>query len=97
MDSDNLFHWIGEKLGAVIRFIVDALGWLFDNLYGAIDSFVQGLTGALGINDSILSLLILVIGLAMLASSVRAAIRRRVVAAVVWAVLGVVVLTWLIY
>ena len=39
----------------------------------------------------------LVIGLAMLASSVRAAIRRRVVAAVVWAVLGVVVLTWLIY
>jgi hypothetical protein len=97
MDSENLFHWIGEKLGAAIRFIVDALSWLFDNLYGAIDSFVRGLTGALGINASIFSLLILVIGLAMLYAAVRALMRRAAVATVLWTVLGVIVLSWLIH
>lgn len=97
MDSDNIFHWIGEKLGAAIRFIVDALAWLFDNLYGAIDSFVRGLTGALGINASIFSLLILVIGLAMLYAAIRALMRRAVVATVLWTVFGVIVLSWLIH
>ncbi|MES1933463.1 hypothetical protein T35B1_12681 [Salinisphaera shabanensis T35B1] len=97
MDSENLFHWIGEKLGAAIRFIVDALSWLFDNLYGAIDSFVRGLTGALGINASIFSLLILVIGVAMLYAAVRALVRRAPVATVLWTVLGVIVLSWLIH
>ena len=97
MDSENLFHWIGEKLGAPIRFIVDALSWLFDNLYGAIDSFVRGLTGALGINASIFSLLILVIGVAMLYAAVRALMRRAPVATVLWTVLGVIVLSWLIH
>ncbi|ERJ20411.1 Putative membrane protein [Salinisphaera shabanensis E1L3A] len=97
MDSENLFHWIGEKLGAAIRFIVDALSWLFDNLYGAIDSFVRGLTGALGINASIFSLLILVIGVAMLYAAVRALMRRAPVATVLWTVLGVIVLSWLIH
>jgi hypothetical protein len=97
MDSDNLFHWIGEQLGAAIRFIVDSLGWLFSNFYGAIDSFVRGLTGALGINASIFSLLILLIGLAMLVAAGRALVRRRVVPTVLWTVLGVILLSWLIH
>ena len=97
MEIDNFFHWIGEQLGAAIRFIVDSLGWLFDNLYGAIDSFVRGLTGALGINASIFSLVILLIGIAMLWAAVRALMRRSVVATLLWTVLGVIVLSWLIH
>ena len=56
MDTNNFFHWIGEKLGAAIRFIVDGLEWLFDGLYGAMDSFIHGLTSSLGISLSLLSL-----------------------------------------
>lgn len=97
MQSDNLFHWIGEELGAAIRFIVNGLGWLFDNLYGAVDSFVQGLTGALGINASIFSLLILLLGVVMLYAAIRALMRGAVLATLLWAVLGVFVLSWLIH
>lgn len=96
MENNHFFHWIGEQLGAAIRFIVDGLGWLFDNLYGAIDSFTQGLTGALGISPSIFSLVILLVGLAMLFAALRALLRRSVLATLLWAVLGVIVLSWLI-
>ena len=97
MDIDQFFRWIGEQLGVAIRFIVDGLGWLFDNLYGLVDSFVQGLTGALGISASIFSLLILLLGVAMLFAEVRALMRRAVVATLLWTVLGVIVLSWLIH
>lgn len=97
MDVDAFFHWIGEQIGVAIRFIVDGLSWLFDNLYGLVDSFVRGLTGALGINASIFSVLMLIIGIAMLAAAVRALMRRAVVATLLWTVLGVVVLSWLIH
>lgn len=97
MNVDTFFHWVGEQLGVAIRFIVDGLGWLFDNLYGLVDSFVQGLTGALGIDASIFSLLMLIIGIAMLAAAVRALMRRAVIATLLWTVLGVIVLSWLIH
>ena len=94
---EEFFHWIGETLGAAIRFIVDGLAGLLGNLYGLIDSFLAGLTNALGISTSVLSLLILVLGLAMLWAALRALLKRRLIGAVIWAALGVVVLTWLIH
>lgn len=97
MDLDNFFHWVGEQLGDAIRFIVDSLGWLFDNFYGVIDSFINGLTGALGIDASIFTLLILLIGLAMLFAAVRALLRRSVLPTLIWTVLGVLLLSWLIH
>lgn len=97
MNVDELFRWIGEKLGAAIRFVVEGLAWVFDHLYGAIDSFLQGLTGALGISTSILSLFILVLGLLMLWAGIRAGLRRAVLPALIWAALGVLVLSWLIH
>lgn len=96
VQTDNLFHWAGEQIGRLIRAVVGVLGWLFGHLYGAIDAFVDGLTGALGISSSILSLLLLVIGLALLLAGVQALFRRRVVAAVIWGLLGVLLLSWLI-
>ncbi|GAB3672477.1 hypothetical protein [Salinisphaera aquimarina] len=97
MDSNNFFHWIGEKLGAAIRFIVNILHWLFTHLYGAIDSFFHGLTSALGISTSLLSIALLVIGLALLYAALRALMRRAWVGGVVWAVLGLILLSWLIH
>lgn len=97
MDLDNFFHWVGEQLGDAIRFIVDSLAWLFDNFYGVIDSFINGLTGALGIDASIFTLLILLIGLAMLFAAVRALLRRSVLPTLLWTVLGVLLLSWLIH
>lgn len=97
MQADNFFEWIGEQLGQAIRLIVDSLNWLFGHFYGAIDSFIQGLTGALGISASFLSLAILVIGLALLAEALRMLIRRRFIAALIWLLIGLVTLSWLIH
>lgn len=97
VQDNNFFHWAGEQIGQLIRAVVGVLGWLFGHLYGAIDAFINGLTGALGISSSIFSLLMLVIGLALLFAGLQALIRRRLIAAVIWTLFGLVLLSWLIY
>lgn len=97
MPSDNFFHWIGDKIGDGIRAVVDGLTWLFSHLYGAIDSFIQGLTSSLGISASIFSIAILVIGLTLLYTTLRALLRGALVAAGIWTLIAVIILSWLIH
>jgi len=97
MNTNEFFHWIGEKLGAAIRFVVGILQWLSDHLFGAIDSFIHGLTSALGIGSSWLSIALLIIGLALIYAAIRALIRRAWVSGVIWLVIGIVLLSWLIH
>ncbi|MES1924056.1 hypothetical protein [Salinisphaera sp. T31B1] len=97
METNDFFHSIGEMLGAAIRLVVQGLQWIFGNLYGAIDSFIHGLTGALGIDSSWFGILLLVIGLAMLYAGLRALLRRAFVGGVLWIVIGLILLSWLIH
>jgi len=97
MQPDNLFHWAGEQIGRIIRIVVDAFAWFFGHIFGAIDSFYTGLTGELGISGSLTSLLILIVGLLLLLSGVRALTRRRIVSAIILAALGVLLLSWQIH
>ena len=93
---DGFFNWLGEAIGNVIRTVVNGLHAIFGNLWQAIDGFVDGLTGALGINDSIFSIAILVIGVLLLVSGIRSLIRGGIIGGIVWLLLGLVILSWLI-
>ncbi|MET1080628.1 MAG: hypothetical protein ABWY06_21665 [Pseudomonas sp.] len=96
MQTGGFFEWLGQALGAVIRFIVEGLGWLFDLFANAGSSFLHGLSSALGLQTSVLSLVALVIGLLLLAAAVRAFIKRSFVMGTIWALLGLWLLSWLI-
>lgn len=97
MQPDHLFHWAGEQIGRLIRILVDALGWFFGHIFGAIDSFYTGLTGELGISGSLTSLLILVVGVLIVLSGLRSLLKRRLIRGAVMTLLGVLLLSWLIH
>ncbi|RJS91481.1 hypothetical protein D3260_15125 [Salinisphaera sp. Q1T1-3] len=97
MSPNGLFHWVGEQIGRLIRAIVDGLAWFFGHIFGAIDSFYGGLADELGIGRSMTALIILVIGLVLLLSGLRHAMRRRLVSGLLIGGLGVLLLGWLIH
>lgn len=96
MSEEGFFNALGEAVGNALRLIVELLDAVFSGLWGAIDSFVDGLTGALGINPSLLSFAVLVVGIMLLLSGIRALLRRSIVGGLIWLALGMVVLSWLI-
>lgn len=97
MQVEGFFEWLGQALGAVIRFIVDGLSWLFSILAGAGGNFVEGLSRTLGMDTSLVSIIALVIGLLFLYSAVRAFMRASIILGVIWAVLGLWLLSWIIH
>lgn len=96
MQVEGFFEWLGQALGAVIRFVVDALAGLFALLANAGGNFIDGLANTLGMDTSIISILILIIGLMLLYSAVRAFMRASVIAGILWALLGLWVLSWVV-
>ncbi|CDZ94379.1 hypothetical protein [Pseudomonas saudiphocaensis] len=97
MRVEGFFEWLGEALGTVIRFIVDALSGVFGFLAGAGSNFLEGLARTLGIDPSLVSLGALLVGLMLLAAAVRALLRGSIIAALIWLFLGLWLLSWLIH
>ncbi|SEM89279.1 hypothetical protein SAMN04487857_106200 [Pseudomonas sp. ok272] len=97
MQVESFSEWLGQALGSIIRFIVDSLSGVFNALTQASGNFVDGLSKALGMDTSIISILILIIGLMLLYSAVRAFLRASIIAGVIWLVLGLWVLSWVIH
>ncbi|GEK72767.1 MULTISPECIES: hypothetical protein [Halomonas] len=93
---NDFFTAIGQFIGHVIRFIVDALGAGLNGLDDAASSLIGGIAGGLGIPANLLSLLVLALGLWLLWKAFSALRRRAVVATLIWVLLGVSVLSWLI-
>ncbi|MBA2779236.1 hypothetical protein [Billgrantia kenyensis] len=93
----EFFTWLGETLGEIIRFVVDLLVIFFRDLGASARGFFDGLASALGIPPTLISLAVLLLGLWLLYLALRALLRRRLVATLIWALLGVTVLSWLIY
>jgi phage-related protein len=93
---DGFFNWLGEAIGNVIRAVINGLHGIFGNLWEAIDGFVDGLTGSLGISDSLFSIAVLVIGVLLLINGIRSLIRGGIVGGIVWLLLGLLILSWLI-
>lgn len=96
MIQSNFFEWLGETLGGVIGFIIRAIRAVVDGLGGAVDDFLDGMARAIGMNSSIFSFALLILGLFLLYTCVRAFIAKSIVAGIVWAVLGLMVLSWVV-
>lgn len=90
--NDGFFGWLGERVGGAIRFIVDGLRAVFGGLADALNAFFGGVADAFGMSRGWFNYVWLAIGVLMLVAAVRALLRRAILAAVIWALLGVFVL-----
>jgi len=97
MQVESFFEWLGQALGSVIRFIIDGLNGFFHVLTHAGENFIDGFARALGISPSIFSLLILVFGLMLIYSAIRAFMRASIFLGIVWLLLGLWLLSWIIH
>jgi len=97
MRVEGFFEGLGQALGTVIRYIVDALSGFFAMFANAGQSFLEGLSRTLGMDHSLLSLVALAIGLMLLVAAVRAFFRRSIVGGVIYLFLGLWLLSWLIH
>ena len=79
MQVEGFFEWLGQVLGSIIRFIVDALSGLFNLLSNASSNFVEGLSQALGMDTSIISIVTLILGLMLLWSAIRAFMNASII------------------
>jgi phage shock protein PspC (stress-responsive transcriptional regulator) len=79
MQVEGFFEWLGEACGAVIRFIVDGLRGLFHLLASAGSNFLEGLSSTLGMDRSLISIIILVLGVLTLFAAIRSFMRGSVI------------------
>jgi hypothetical protein len=97
MQVESVFEWLGQVLGAVIRFIVDGLEWLLNLFTHAGGNFVDGLSRTLGMDTSLISILALIVGLMLLYSAIRAFMRGSIIGGIIWLVVGLWLLSWIIH
>ncbi|AYF88903.1 MULTISPECIES: hypothetical protein [Pseudomonas] len=96
MRTEGFFEWLGRIIGTAIRFIVDLLSGVLGGIGQAIDDFLNGLARAIGMDVSFFSLILLLVGLLLLYSGVRAFIRKSIIGGLVLTFLGLLVMSWLI-
>lgn len=96
MRVEGFFESLGEAFGSLIRFIVEGLSGFLGFFGAAVSSFIAGMSKALGVTPSVLSIMVLVVGIWLLYLAVRAFIRRAIIAGVIWLVLGLWLLSGLI-
>ena len=88
MHVESFIGNLGLWLGTLVRFIVETLNGLFGTITEAGSNFVDGMARALGMDISIVSIAVLIIGLLFLYNAVRAFIRASIFGGVIWLVLG---------
>ncbi|MBV6286563.1 hypothetical protein [Pseudomonas aegrilactucae] len=96
MHVEDFFGWLGNALGRLIHFIVEAFSGLFNLLANAGGDFIDGLARALGMDTSLISILMLIVGLLLLYSAVRAFMRASIIMGIIWLMLGLWVLSWVV-
>ncbi|CAM4029032.1 MFS transporter [Bordetella tumbae] len=92
----SFFGSVGAVLGEVIRAIVSGIRYVFSGLGSAIGDFFSGLAGALGMSSSIFHFALLLLGLVLLWSAVKAFMGRSIVAGLFWLLLAMLLLSGLI-
>jgi ABC-type proline/glycine betaine transport system permease subunit len=93
---DGFFESLGEAVGTFIRFIVENLGALFSAMGGIISSFITGLSNALGVTPSLLTIVVMLLGLWLLYLGARAFSRKSFIGGIIWCLLGLWLLSGLI-
>jgi phage shock protein PspC (stress-responsive transcriptional regulator) len=97
MQVEGFFGWLGHILGSAIRFIVDGLSGLYQWVSRASSHFIDGLSEALGMDTSIISIIILVLGLVLLWSAIRAFMNAAFIMGIIWLMLGLWLLSWIMH
>ncbi|BBP80907.1 hypothetical protein thsps21_58010 [Pseudomonas sp. No.21] len=97
MGNDGFFSWLGEAIGKVIRFIVDLLSTVLGGIWAAMDDFLRGLARAIGMDASIFSFVVLILGLLLLFGGIRALLRKGIISGLILIFLGLIVMSWLIH
>ena len=97
MQVEGFFEWLGQALGSVIRFIVDGLSGLFQMMSRASSNFVEGLSRALGMDTSIISIVTLILGLVLLWSAIRAFMSASFIMGIICLMLGLWLLSWVVH
>ena len=96
MHVESFIGNLGLWLGTLVRFIVETLSGLFGAITEAGGNFIDGMARALGMDTSIISILVLIAGLLFLYNAVRAFRRASIFGGVIWMLLGLWVLSWII-
>ena len=96
MQVEGFFESLGQMFGAIIRFIVEGLSGIFNGVGQAGGHFIEGLSHTLGMDASIISIAILLLGLLLLYNAVRAFLRASIIGGIIWLLLGLWVLSWII-
>jgi len=97
MQVEGFSEWLGQALGSIIRFIVDGLSGLFNLMSHAGGNFIEGLSQALGMETSIVSIITLILGLLLLWSAIRAFMNASFIMGIIWLMLGLWLLSWIIH
>ncbi|HAF93690.1 MAG TPA: hypothetical protein DCG67_18290 [Pseudomonas sp.] len=97
MRVEGVFEWLGQAIGTLIRYVVEALSGFFAFFANAGHEFLEGLSRTLGMDRSLLNLAALVLGLMLLAAAVSAFVRRSFISGLIWLFLGLWLLSWLIH
>jgi ABC-type proline/glycine betaine transport system permease subunit len=90
MATESFFERLGEILGNFIRVLVEALSDFFRMIGQAGANFIDGLSRALGMDPNWISILILIIGLLLLVSAVRAFLRGSII----WGLVVLLLAMW---
>lgn len=90
MDTESFFERLGEILGNFIRILVEVLTDFFRMIGQAGANFIDGLSRALGMDPNWISILILIIGLLLLFSAIRAFLRGSVI----WGLIILLLALW---
>jgi len=94
--EDSFFGSLGHMLGAAIRAIVHVLQSVFGGFGTALGEFFAGMAHALGMETSVLNFALLLLGILLITSAVRAFLRRAFIAGAFWLFLGLLLLGGLI-
>lgn len=97
LESQGFFDSLGLWLGSLIRFIVEALTYVLTSFSEAGASFINGLSRALGMEPSWVSLVALVIGLVLLVSSIRSFSQRKWIRGTLWLLVALWLLSLIIH
>ena len=97
MNDDSLLNWLGEQIGHIIRVLVDTLSAIFGNGAEGLRDFYQGLAGELGLSGSLMGFVILIIGVLLVFSAIRATLTLRLVSALIFGALGLWLLSLVIH
>ncbi|WP_220815908.1 hypothetical protein [Pseudomonas paralcaligenes] len=90
MGTESFFERLGEILGNFIRVLVEALTGFFRLIGQAGANFIDGLSRSLGMDPNWISILVLIIGLLLLVSAIRAFLRGSII----WGLIVLLLALW---